>query len=93
VPLGLRQVDGRDAPPERLVVSEAYRRLMGWEHLDLTHQHVVVTTEDGPCAGLLLEVAGDDARVMMVRHEDGTLMETWVDANDVTTVRADPPVS
>jgi len=63
---------------------------MGWEHLSTVHQHVVVDTDDGPCNGLLLEVAGDDARVMMVRHDD-TLMETWVDAAYVTTVRASPP--
>lgn len=71
-------------------MSDAYRRLMGWDHLDLASQHVVVETDDGPCNGLLLEVAGDDARVMMVRHDD-TLMETWVDAAYVTTVKGDPP--
>ena len=71
-------------------MTTAYRRLMGWEHLSTVHQHVVVDTDDGPCNGLLLEVAGDDARVMMVRHDD-TLMETWVDAAYVTTVRASPP--
>lgn len=92
VPLGQRLVAGRDHPPGPVVVSEAYRRLMGWEHLDLAHQHVTVAVEDGPpCAGLLLEVAGDEARVMMVRDEDGTLMETWVAATFVKTVRADPP--
>ncbi len=92
VPLGQRLVAGRDHPPEPLVVSEAYRRLMGWEHLSTEHQHVTVDVEDGPpCAGLLLEVAGDEARVMMVRDEDSTLMETWVDASFVKTVRAEPP--
>jgi len=72
-------------------MTAAYRRLMGWEHLDLSRQHVLVTTDDGLCAGLLLEVAGDDARVMLVRHED-TFMETWVDASFVATVEGRPPV-
>ena len=81
-----------------MATSPAYRRLMGLPEpprppLSLDRQHVTVETDDGPAAGLLVELAGDRARVMFVRHaEDATLMETWVHVDDVVEVDAPPPV-
>jgi len=98
VPLGERHVAGRDEAPGPVATSPAYRRLMGLPEpprppLSLDRQHVMVETGEGPAAGLLVELAGDRARVMFVRHpEDATLMETWVHVDDVVEVDAPPPV-
>ncbi|ROP45974.1 hypothetical protein EDC03_0590 [Pseudokineococcus lusitanus] len=83
-----------------MATSPAYRRLMGLPEpprppLSLDRQHVLVETDEGPAAGLLVELAGDRARVMYACDEEDasqSLLETWVHVDDVVEVDAPPPV-
>jgi len=100
---GMHPRRGRDGPREPVTTSPAYRRLMGFPEpprppLSLERQHVVVETEDGPAAGLLVELdePAGLARVMYAlgdEPEAQSLLETWVHTADVRTAYGVVPPS
>jgi len=93
-----------DEPELAQPSSDAFLRLMGRTSappatepeppaptrpaLSLAEPHVVVDTDEGTSAGLLVELDGDRARVVYAWDDEAGsqgLMETWLPAEYVTT--------